>query len=93
MRTSTCRGAPARKSTTLTGTSPHGQGHQTVWATLASEELVDRDAKLLAGEHRPHGLVALAVAGGPGENGGGAVRVHLDGAVLVRAACFRRPGW
>src|SRR6201999_4570548 len=32
-------------ATILTGTSPHGQGHQTVWAMLASEELgipVDR---------------------------------------------------
>jgi aerobic carbon-monoxide dehydrogenase large subunit len=26
-------------ATILTGTSPHGQGHQTVWAMLASEEL------------------------------------------------------
>jgi carbon-monoxide dehydrogenase large subunit len=26
-------------ATILTGTSPHGQGHETVWATLASEEL------------------------------------------------------
>ena len=26
-------------ATILTGTSPHGQGHETVWATLASDEL------------------------------------------------------
>jgi aerobic carbon-monoxide dehydrogenase large subunit len=30
---------PDGSATILTGTSPHGQGHQTVWATLASEEL------------------------------------------------------
>jgi carbon-monoxide dehydrogenase large subunit len=36
---------PDGSATILTGTSPHGQGHQTVWAMLASEELgipVDR---------------------------------------------------
>src|SRR6059058_460272 len=36
---------PDGSATVLTGTSPHGQGHQTVWAMLASEELgipVDR---------------------------------------------------
>ena len=30
---------PDGTATILTGTSPHGQGHQTVWAKLASEEL------------------------------------------------------
>jgi len=30
---------PDGTATILTGTSPHGQGHQTVWATLASAEL------------------------------------------------------
>ena len=30
---------PDGTATILTGTSPHGQGHQTVWAMLASEEL------------------------------------------------------
>jgi carbon-monoxide dehydrogenase large subunit len=30
---------PDGSATILTGTSPHGQGHETVWATLASEEL------------------------------------------------------
>jgi carbon-monoxide dehydrogenase large subunit len=30
---------PDGSVTILTGTSPHGQGHETVWATLASEEL------------------------------------------------------
>jgi len=30
---------PDGSATILTGTSPHGQGHQTVWAMLASEEL------------------------------------------------------
>ncbi len=30
---------PDGGATILTGTSPHGQGHQTVWAMLASEEL------------------------------------------------------
>ncbi|MBO0775658.1 MAG: molybdopterin-dependent oxidoreductase, partial [Actinobacteria bacterium] len=36
---------PGGRATILTGTSPHGQGHATVWAMLASEELgipVDR---------------------------------------------------
>jgi carbon-monoxide dehydrogenase large subunit len=36
---------PDASATILTGTSPHGQGHSTVWAMLASEELgipVDR---------------------------------------------------
>jgi len=33
------RGPPDGSATILTGTSPHGQGHQTVWAMLASEEL------------------------------------------------------
>jgi carbon-monoxide dehydrogenase large subunit len=36
---------PDGSATILTGTSPHGQGHSTVWAMLASEELgipVDR---------------------------------------------------
>ncbi|HEY2521395.1 MAG TPA: molybdopterin cofactor-binding domain-containing protein, partial [Streptosporangiaceae bacterium] len=30
---------PDGSATVLTGTSPHGQGHQTVWAMLVSEEL------------------------------------------------------
>jgi aerobic carbon-monoxide dehydrogenase large subunit len=30
---------PDGTATILTGTSPHGQGHETVWATLASSEL------------------------------------------------------
>jgi carbon-monoxide dehydrogenase large subunit len=30
---------PDGSATILTGTSPHGQGHQTAWAMLASEEL------------------------------------------------------
>src|SRR5262249_39750266 len=30
---------PDGSATILTGTSPHGQGHATVWAMLASEEL------------------------------------------------------
>jgi carbon-monoxide dehydrogenase large subunit len=30
---------PDGSATILTGTSPHGQGHQTVWAMLASQEL------------------------------------------------------
>ena len=30
---------PDGSATILTGTSPHGQGHETVWATLASAEL------------------------------------------------------
>ncbi len=30
---------PDGTATILTGTSPHGQGHATVWAMLASEEL------------------------------------------------------
>ncbi|HLJ99481.1 MAG TPA: molybdopterin cofactor-binding domain-containing protein, partial [Streptosporangiaceae bacterium] len=30
---------PDGTATILTGTSPHGQGHETVWATLASAEL------------------------------------------------------
>jgi carbon-monoxide dehydrogenase large subunit len=30
---------PDGSATILTGTSPHGQGHETVWAMLASEEL------------------------------------------------------
>src|SRR6185369_5097784 len=32
-------GTSRREHTILTGTSPHGQGHVTVWAMLASEEL------------------------------------------------------
>ena len=30
---------PDGTATILTGTSPHGQGHATAWAMLASEEL------------------------------------------------------
>jgi hypothetical protein len=52
-----------------------------------------RDAQLLADQHRPRGRVPLAVRGGPGEHGDAAVRVDLDGGVLVRSAgLHRRPG-
>src|SRR5262249_52279813 len=57
-------------------------GHQ-VGITPLDGDLLDRDAKLLAGEHRPYRGVALAVRGGTGEDGGRAVGVDLDGAVLV----------
>ena len=38
-RTRPSRCTPTAAATILTGTSPHGQGHSTVWAMLASEEL------------------------------------------------------
>ena len=49
------RGPPRRHATILTGTSPHGQGHATAWAMLASEELgipVDKITRQV-GRHRP----------------------------------------
>src|SRR5207253_908636 len=49
-------------------------------------DLLDRDAQLVADQHRPHGDMTLAVRGGASQDGGGPVRVNLDGAVLVRAA-------
>src|SRR5579875_3128626 len=36
---------PDGTATILTGTSPHGQGHATVWAMLASEELASRSRR------------------------------------------------
>ena len=46
---------PDGTATILTGTSPHGQGHATAWAMLASEELgipVDKITREV-GRHRP----------------------------------------
>ena len=45
---------PDGTATILTGTSPHGQGHATVWAMLASEELghPDREDHRQMGRHR-----------------------------------------
>ena len=37
-RSPTSRCTPTASATVLTGTSPHGQGHATAWAMLASEE-------------------------------------------------------
>ena len=51
-------------------------------------DLVDRDAELVAGEHRPHGGVALAVRRRPGQDGGAAVGVDLDGSVLAGVTRF-----
>ena len=48
-------------------------------------DLLDRDAELVAGDHRPGGRVALPVRGGAGQHGGGAVGVHLDAGVLLGA--------
>src|SRR4029077_13578967 len=71
-------------ATILTGTSPHGQGHQTVWAMLASEELgipVDRitlkwgDTDLIPEGGGTGGSRRLAAGGGPGP--------------AARAACSR----
>ena len=46
---------PDGTATILTGTSPHGQGHATAWAMLASEELGIPVEKitLQVGRHRP----------------------------------------
>ena len=33
------RHAPTGKVTVLTGTSPHGQGHETSWAQIVADEL------------------------------------------------------
>ncbi len=38
-RTPPSRCTPTARATILTGTSPHGQGHATAWAMLASDEL------------------------------------------------------
>ena len=46
---------PDGSATILTGTSPHGQGHATVWAMLASDELgipIDKITREV-GRHRP----------------------------------------
>ena len=46
---------PDGSATILTGTSPHGQGHATVWAMLASDETgipIDR-ITVQVGRHRP----------------------------------------
>ena len=48
-------------------------------------ELVDRDAGLGAGDHRPRGVVALAVRRRAGVDGGRAVVVDLDLGVLAVA--------
>ena len=57
-----------------------------VGVAVLDGDLLDRDAELLAGEHRPGRRVALPVRRGAGEHGGRAVRVHLDRGVLARAA-------
>ncbi len=46
---------PDGSATVLTGTSPHGQGHQTVWAMLASDQLghPGRPDHGQVGRHRP----------------------------------------
>src|SRR5499427_384910 len=49
-------------------------------------DLVNGDAELVTGQHRPHGGVALPVRGGAGEDRRAAVGVDLDGGVLPRAA-------
>src|SRR6185437_14404191 len=63
---------PDGSATILTGTSPNGQGHQTVWAMLASEELgipVDRitlkwgDTDLIPEGGGPAGLARPARRG------------------------------
>lgn len=56
----TVRVAPTGKVTVLTGTSPHGQGHETAWAQIVADRLgvsVD-DVEVLHGDTdvAPHGL-------------------------------------
>ena len=54
-RTPPSRSTRTARATILTGTSPHGQGHATAWAMLASEELGIPVEKITAevGRHRP----------------------------------------
>ncbi len=70
---------PDGSATILTGTSPHGQGHATAWAMLASEELgipVDRITVL-------HGDTDLVPKGG---GTGGSRSLQQGGAAVQQAA-------
>jgi carbon-monoxide dehydrogenase large subunit len=78
----------------LTGTSPHGQGHSTVWAMLASDEL-DIPIEKITVEWRHTDLI-LEVGGTGGsrslQQGGAAVRrAALE--LIEQAAFVRRSSW
>jgi hypothetical protein len=63
-----------------------GAARDEVGVAVLDGDLLDPDAEVLAGEHRPRRRVALAVRGGAGEHGDGAVGVHLHGRVLAERA-------
>ena len=89
-------------STSASVASMHGraaelQRPRTAGAAAAADEVgvalheadpLDRDAGLVADDHRERGLVALSVRGRAGPHRGRAVVVDLDGAEL--AGCRRR---
>ena len=70
---------PDGSATILTGTSPHGQGHETVWATLASEELGIPIDKITV----KWGDTDLIPEGG---GTGGSRSLQLGGAAVQRAS-------
>ena len=73
------RCTPTASATILTGTSPHGQGHATAWAMLASEELgipIDKITVL-------HGDTDLVPRGG---GTGGSRSLQQGGAAVHQAA-------
>ena len=69
----------------------HAVRHEVGVAVLHGDPL-DRDAGLVAGQHRPGGGVPLAVRRGAGQDGGGAVRVDLDVGDLVGSTFHRDAG-
>ena len=75
--------------------APELQRTRAAGAAAAADEIgvhrlqpdaVDRDAGLVAHDHRERSLVALTVRRGAGHHGGRAVGVHFDGAVLAGAS-------
>ena len=90
---------PDGSATILTGTSPHGQGHATAWAMLASEQLgipLERITVLhwgdtdLVPEGRRHRRLAQPAAGRCGGPPGGR-RAARAGAGTRRGAARGRP--
>ena len=61
---------PTGKVEVVTGTSPHGQGHETAWSQIVADQLgvPFEDVEVLHGDtqvaSRGHGHLRLAVAGG-----------------------------
>ncbi len=90
---------PDGSATILTGTSPHGQGHETVWAMLASDELgipMDKITREV-GRHRPdprgrrHRRLAQPAAGRRG-GAAGLPRAHRRGPGPRRRGAGSQPG-